>query len=288
MRVEPPTPPVTRGGPAPLPPGQEEWGEDRFPLQEEKGGKGRLRRRVVKKKEEIEHPPANGGDRESTGEDREVKGQEKEQATQEKEQDKEENVLSMEEESALARESLTDKERRVMAAVLSSRRSRSRSSSRMGDTTPLPPPTSSSPAPPPSSPPSSPLPPPESPASSPLPPPYPTPGEEDSKTVQETAKQEPQNTQPASLPRPEISMRKNCAKLGEESAPVACINGQRDAVGILQGGKEGLNLSSSVSAENVSCWRESDVSRTSGQEKGRQVSTQQTNEQVREYTQTLA
>ena len=49
--------------------------------------------------------------------------------------------LSMEEESVLARERLTEKEKLVMSAVLSNRRSRSRSNSRMGERTlesPLP------------------------------------------------------------------------------------------------------------------------------------------------------
>merc|ERR1712192_34006 len=49
--------------------------------------------------------------------------------------------LSMEEEAVLARELLTEKEKLVMNAVLSNRRSRSRSNSRMGERTlesPLP------------------------------------------------------------------------------------------------------------------------------------------------------
>merc|ERR1719209_385062 len=41
--------------------------------------------------------------------------------------------LSMEEEAVLARELLTEKEKLVMSAVLSNRRSRSRSNSRMGE-----------------------------------------------------------------------------------------------------------------------------------------------------------
>ena len=41
-------------------------------------------------------------------------------------------ALSMEEEAVLAREVLTEKEKLVMSAVLSNRRSRSRSNSRMG------------------------------------------------------------------------------------------------------------------------------------------------------------
>merc|ERR1712083_288716 len=84
--------------------------------------------------------------------------------------------LSMEEEAVLARELLTEKEKLVMSAVLSNRRSRSRSNSRMGGESPLPRSFLESPVPPPASSTSSltgggsPLPGPESPAAtSPLP-----------------------------------------------------------------------------------------------------------------------
>ena len=84
--------------------------------------------------------------------------------------------LSMEEEAVLARELLTEKEKLVMSAVLSNRRSRSRSNSRMGGESPLPRSFLESPVPPAASSTSSltgggsPLPGPESPvATSPLP-----------------------------------------------------------------------------------------------------------------------
>merc|ERR1719209_338339 len=80
--------------------------------------------------------------------------------------------LSLAEEAVLAKEMLTEKEKLVMSAVLSNRRSRSRSNSRMGERIQENPRSSlESPVPPASrnSSNSSPLPSPESPAASPLP-----------------------------------------------------------------------------------------------------------------------
>ena len=82
------------------------------------------------------------------------------------------DALSLEEEAVLAKEMLTEKEKLVMSAVLSNRRSRSRSNSRMGERIQENPRSSlESPVPPASrnSSNSSPLPSPESPAASPLP-----------------------------------------------------------------------------------------------------------------------
>ena len=136
MQVEPPTPPVVRS------PEEEKGGS--LP-QEDREPRVKLRKRVIKKKEH--EGPEEGSLSQSVHingmeADKKVKDIEKGETSPEPE------VLSQEEEALLARKKLTEKERRVMQAVLGSRRSRSRSSSRLGD---------------------SPLPPQESPASSPIP-----------------------------------------------------------------------------------------------------------------------
>ena len=134
MVIEPPTPPVKRS-------------ED----------KPKLRKRVIKKKDDVkkseekregEEYLRNKAVQESgfEAECYSVKDiQSLAEVTAEKEATNE--VETAPEEEAMANELLTAKERKVMAAVLSSRRSRSRSSSRMEGASPLPAPDSPSPIP---------------------------------------------------------------------------------------------------------------------------------------------